>query len=410
MISQTQTRDTSFTVGWWLLLAATALMLLNHTLMAFVLDEPILFAGWALFNAVNLIILCTAFRRREVWAWAVTWLLPLGLTIPAVMDRSIATIYFTTAAVCVIGLLLTARASGAQNWRTSAQGSRAGSVGIALLVVGLATLGCQPLQPAASAPADAAAPAADSSGALPELTIAVTADGIQVPAEVPAGPTRINLVNETGAMSPEGGPLLPDVGRLADGATLEELMAVLPSAMQNPMPMLELFKSYGTAIAPTAQLIWDLQPGHHVATVLAEAPMVQPFIVTDADAGGEVVADVAVTLQDFAFVMADSIAAGPQLWEITNAGTQWHELVVITKPAEMTVEEVLAALPAEGPPVGPMPFEINWGYVVLAEGNRVWAEVDLAPGEYTVICFLPDLHGDMAPHAAHGMVRTLTVN
>ncbi len=394
----------AFKVGYGLLLAGAGLMTLNHFVLIFVFDNPILFVGWACLNALNLTVLCIPFRRLEPWAWAATWLLPIALTIVAVLDRNIALYYLAVAAVCVVGLLLTVRAFGAQNGRALAGGARLASIGMVLAVVGAMALGCQPLQPAASAPA------AGSTDALPELTIAVTADGIEVPAEVPAGPTRINLVNATGAMSPEGGPVLPDVGRLADGATLEELMAVLPSAMQNPMPMLELFKSYGTAIAPTARLIWDLQPGHHVATVLAEAPMVQPFIVTDAAAEGAVVADVSVMLQDFAFVMPDSIAAGPQLWEITNAGTQWHELVVITKPAEMTVEEVLAALPAEGPPVGPMPFEINWGYVVLAEGTRAWAEVDLAPGVYTVICFLPDLQGDMAPHATHGMVRTLTVN
>ena len=35
--------------------------------------------------------------------------------------------------------------------------------------------------------------------------------------------------------------------------------------------------------------------------------------------------------------------------------------------------------------------------------------MDLAPGEYTVLCFLPDLNGDFSPHLTHGMVASLTV-
>lgn len=397
--------DPLFRVGWIVLLVAAGLMTLNHLVLIFVLDQPVLFAGYTVFNLYALTVLALPFRRREGWAWSTTWLLPLGLAIPAVLDAQITAFYLAVSAVCVFGLLLTARAFGAQNRLAP---TRMAGLALVLVLVSAALVGCQPIQapPAAAAAEEAAA----ESGALPELTITVTADGIQVPAEVPAGPTVINLVNETGATGPEGGPVLPDVGRLTDGASMDELMALLPTAMQNPADVFSIFKMYGTAIAPTARLIWDLQPGNHVALVLGPAPLAQPFVVSESAAGSEVAADVSVQMQDFTFIMPDSVAAGPHLWQIENAGTQWHEFVVISKPEEMTVEEILAALPAEGPPTGPMPFEIVWGYVTISEGNRAWAEIDLPAGEYTVICFLPDLNTDMSPHAAHGMVRTLIVN
>ncbi|MGL4649496.1 MAG: hypothetical protein ACRC1H_08800 [Caldilineaceae bacterium] len=397
----------SYAVGWVLLLLVAGLMTLNHVSMAFILDEPELFVGFTFFNLYALAVLAIPFHRREMWAWSTTWLLPVGLAIPAFLDANIAAFYLTAAAVCVLGLLLTTRAFAAQDRQVT---SRAATV---VLALGLGTVGlaaCQPLQAPAALPAVAESAAGEDS-ALPTLTITVTAEGIDVPAQVPAGPTLINLVNQSGAAGPDGAPILPEVGRLTAGATVEDLVTLLPSAMQNPTGLLAILKMYGSAIAPTARLVWDLQPGDHVAMVTAGEPMVQSFVVTASGSRtNEPAADVQVQLQDFAFVMPDSVAAGPLLWEISNAGTQWHELVIISLPAGVTVEDALAALPAEGPPTGPLPFEIVWGYVTIAEGNRAWAEIDLSPGEYTVICFLPDLQGDMAPHATHGMVRTLTVD
>jgi hypothetical protein len=45
----------------------------------------------------------------------------------------------------------------------------------------------------------------------------------------------------------------------------------------------------------------------------------------------------------------------------------------------------------------------------MGAGERAWVTWDLPAGEYTVICFLPDLAGDMSSHAEHGMVRMLVV-
>jgi hypothetical protein len=95
-----------FTVGWVMLLAAAALMTLNHSILSLVLDEPILFLGYAAFNLYALLVIALPLRRREQWAWYTTWLLPLGLAFPGAMDPDIAPLYYGAAAVCVAGLLL----------------------------------------------------------------------------------------------------------------------------------------------------------------------------------------------------------------------------------------------------------------------------------------------------------------
>jgi hypothetical protein len=99
--------DTRFKTGSILLLVSAALMALNHFVLIFALDEPTLFTGYAAFNFYSLVVLYIPFRRHERWAWYVTWILPLGLAAPAFTDPNLAIFYYSVAAACVVGLLLT---------------------------------------------------------------------------------------------------------------------------------------------------------------------------------------------------------------------------------------------------------------------------------------------------------------
>lgn len=84
---------------------------------------------------------------------------------------------------------------------------------------------------------------------------------------------------------------------------------------------------------------------------------------------------------------------------------------IVTLNEGMTVKDVLAWVASMGPegPSGPPPFEESAFWGPMGPGQRAWVTWDLPAGEYTVICFLSDVAGDMTSHAAHGMVRTLTV-
>jgi hypothetical protein len=101
------THNTQFKFGRIALLLAAALMALLHFSGIFFLDEPVLFTGFAAFNLYSLIVILIPFHRSEKWAWMTTWLLPVGLAIPAAIDPDIRLSYFAVAAVCVLGLLLT---------------------------------------------------------------------------------------------------------------------------------------------------------------------------------------------------------------------------------------------------------------------------------------------------------------
>jgi hypothetical protein len=98
-----------FQIGRIILLVAAGLMTLNHSVLIFALDNPVLFMGYAAFNLYALIVIAIPFRRHEKWAWYATWILPIGLAIPASTDPKLAPFYYIVAAACVLGLLLTMR-------------------------------------------------------------------------------------------------------------------------------------------------------------------------------------------------------------------------------------------------------------------------------------------------------------
>lgn len=104
-----------FTVGWILLLVAAGLMTLNHVVLFFALDEPILFLGYALFNIFAMAVLVVPFRRREWWAFCTTWLLPLGLAVPGILDGALAFLYLPVAVISAVALLLTVRGFNGHN-------------------------------------------------------------------------------------------------------------------------------------------------------------------------------------------------------------------------------------------------------------------------------------------------------
>ena len=100
-----------FKAGRIILLVAAALMTLNHVALMFILDNPVLFMGYAAFNLYALLVIAIPFRRCEKWAWYATWILPIGLAASAALagDPNITPFYYTVAAAGVLGLLLTMR-------------------------------------------------------------------------------------------------------------------------------------------------------------------------------------------------------------------------------------------------------------------------------------------------------------
>ena len=100
--------NTTFKIGWIGLLVITALATANHIILPIVLmDEAVLFIGWAAYNLYALLVLAIPFRRGERWAWYTSWLLVIGFASLIFFDTEIGPYYIGAAVLMAVGLLLT---------------------------------------------------------------------------------------------------------------------------------------------------------------------------------------------------------------------------------------------------------------------------------------------------------------
>jgi len=116
-------------------------------------------------------------------------------------------------------------------------------------------------------------------------------------------------------------------------------------------------------------------------------------------------ADVEIMLDDYSFDVTPELTAGRRVIRVDNRAAQPHEVLLVQLAPGKTPHDVIAW--AETPD-GPPPGRPIGGTTGLAKGEVNYVTVDLEPGEYALICFVPDAK-DGKPHFVHGMVRQVTV-
>jgi hypothetical protein len=203
--------------------------------------------------------------------------------------------------------------------------------------------------------------------------------------------------------------------RLAEGKTAEDLFREMQGDM--PPAWAELVGGPNAPIpnATTSRVTLDLQPGTYVALCVIPSPdgvphvakgMSKTVVVTPA-AGGAVLPTptVKMSLVDYDFVMDTPLTAGSHVIEVSTATGQPHEVVIAKlAPGATAMQMVEWVAKMDGPPPGaPM-----GGTVGLGQGLTNYVHVDLEPGEYALLCFLPDAK-DGKPHVQHGMMKQITV-
>jgi hypothetical protein len=114
-----------------------------------------------------------------------------------------------------------------------------------------------------------------------------------------------------------------------------------------------------------------------------------------------------VTAADYAFTAPDTVAAGLEMFHLVNKGPSVHHLQIVKLRENKTTADLAAAFKNPGPP----PAWVQWvggANAVAPSGvDTSVAYLTLAPGNYALICVIPDSAG--VPHFAHGMLRALTV-
>jgi plastocyanin len=251
-------------------------------------------------------------------------------------------------------------------------------------------------------------------GTIQDLAVSGKEFAFEAPASIPAGLTKVILTND-GAEEHQA-----QVARLTDGKTIEELTATLATDEGAALAMLTLAGGPtgvqpGEARSTTA----NLAPGAYVFLCFVQSAdgvphlakgMIAPLEVTEPAVEAEVPAgDSALTLQDFAFVGLDTLSTGPHSVTVTNSGPQPHEATIVKLADGVAATDLIAMFTStEAPPDGPPPFTPAGGVAGISVGSTITMDVDLEPGNYAFVCFVPDA-ATGAPHAALGMIGALTV-
>lgn len=268
---------------------------------------------------------------------------------------------------------------------------------------------------------------------LPEIAVTSDGTGSDFPEEVAAGRYYITLEN-TSALDID-----LEFFQLPDGFTIDDYVALAEEANNSeewvpPDVFYEIVFNGGvtTGAGETAGAVVDLTPGEWYANVFAfdpegEASSDVPKAVTvtgEMPALEDPAGIVQISMAEMYFEVPDTMTSGPQVWRVENTGEQVHHVVLWGVPDGTTSEQVLTLLTSMGPPASPAAGASNsatpaepalgfedlqdlFGTPLFSSGQFGHYEVDLAPGTYVMVCFLPDPTG--MPHFLMGMVEVFTV-
>jgi hypothetical protein len=243
------------------------------------------------------------------------------------------------------------------------------------------------------------------------LTVTANDFAFDVPDTIPAGLTEVRLLNKGSEMHHVW------LIRLSDGKSLEDLFGAigpegrLPSWARdvggpntpgpNGQSMAILRFSAGRYAMLCVIPSKDGKP--HVMKGMAKEITVVP--ATSNTSGANVRINSTMTLVDYGFEFSQPLQAGKQTIRVKNAAEQGHEVVLIKLAPGKKAADVLAWMEKmEGPPPG-APIG---GTTPMARGEENLITVDLAPGEYGLVCLVPDARTGK-PHFVHGMVKDIVI-
>lgn len=246
---------------------------------------------------------------------------------------------------------------------------------------------------------------------VPTLRIVAVDYGYRLPQAIPAGPTRLQLVNQGRELHHA------QLARLEQGKTVSDVAALELSAGL-PAWLVPVGGPGPVHPGDSTSVIQDLTPGHYALFCFIPSAsdhkehrlkgMIAGFRVT-AGGGAEVAvpkADLTVRMLDYGYAPSAPLVAGRRNIRVVNDGPQLHELVLVQLPAGKTAADLLAWNPETA--TEPPPGRYVGGTVAVPVGGEAIVEANLEAGNYVLICYVPDAK-DGKPHVAHGMVLPLTV-
>ena len=277
-----------------------------------------------------------------------------------------------------------------------------------------------PSAPAAGSAAPSASAAASGGGAAGTLAVTGKEYSFELPASVPAGVTAVTLTN-AGQEEHQA-----QIVKINTGKSMTDLLAALQAPDPSAVFGVVTLAGGPNGVAPGASVTATvaLEPGAYAFLCFISSPdgaphlakgMVAPLEVTGTATTTQLPpGDAALTLKDFSFDLA-TLTTGKHTVTVKNDGPQPHEATIIKLNDGVTVDTIkamAAATPApsgaSAAPAGPPPWTDVGGLTGIAPGMTANLDVDLPPGNYAWICFIPDPATGKA-HFELGMVNPLTI-
>lgn len=284
----------------------------------------------------------------------------------------------------------------------------------ALVVVAFIAAACSDntgQRTAASAEGNAPASTQTAQAGPNEVTFVARDFVFEGPTEIPAGVTTIRLVNQ--------GPELHHASllKLEEGKTATDYVNALKAGGPPPTWAKEMGGPNAPAPGDTANATQRLEAGNYAFVCFVDTPdqvphmmkgMVHNFRVTPSNTppAPEPQPTVVMRLDDYKFDLSQPLKAGQHTFKVENVGPQHHEVELIQLAPGKTPQDVLQWIHK---PQGPPPGKPIGGIAGMDPGVPAYFTATLQPGEYALICFLPD-HKDGKPHFQHGMMQTIRVS
>lgn len=270
----------------------------------------------------------------------------------------------------------------------------------------MGALGCAAAPPASHGPADAS-----SASTRPALVRVVARDfAFDSAHSVPAGLVAIRLVNGGHAIHMLG------VARLDSGKTTADAYQAITG--NKPMTWFSEIGGPG-AVSPGDSVTQYavLQPGTY--SMICWWPdstgkehimsgMMSTLTVTGQTAGAPVepAPDIYLRARDYAIVTTGAFTAGHHVFRLDNDGPQTHDITILRVLPGKTSAEIDKWLLK--PDMRDAPVEAVGGAVGISRWAHTEFAADLKPGNYLVLCMIPDSK-DGKPHFMHGMSTRVTV-
>ncbi|MBC7897369.1 MAG: hypothetical protein H7066_18270 [Cytophagaceae bacterium] len=261
-------------------------------------------------------------------------------------------------------------------------------------------------------------PSADTTASAPAtpnvVTVIANDFAYTAPDTIPSGMTTFRLVNQGQQIHHV------TIQRVGEGKTFadysEAMKALKPGA---PLPTWITEEGGPNPPAPndTTSVTQEMQPGTYVLICFVDTPdrvphfakgMVRPLIVTPSSTASAPAPteDVKVVMKEYAWEITPALTAGRHTLKVENAGAQAHEFFIVKLHEGKTPEDMGKwAATYQGPPPG----TAMGGLTGMRPGGVSWVDVNLTPGNYMMICFVPDAK-DGKGHMQHGMVLPFTIS